>query len=453
MSMPISTRLREWLQTCGFVWRGRNNYIHIWGSTSYEREFWEERILFRSIFIANSPETVNHVLVSNAENYPKSRFTDRALEPLVGNGLFISKGELWQRQRRLAAPAFRPSRLEDYATKMIDASLDMLARWESVGDGGELEVCQEMARLTADVVSRTMFSQDIDEEQAEVVFKAFTQYQESLGILDVTGFLGLPGWLPRPALLKGRNAVKQLDSVINAIVVKRRAEGCPRDDLLERLFAFRDADTGEVMDTKLLRDEVAVMFLAGHETAGNALSWCWYLLSQHPDEEARLHRELDDVLGGRSPCYQDVKRLVFTRAVLEETMRLYPPLHLFSRQAVADDMINGRRIPAGSMVIVSPWLLHRHRLLWDEPDVFRPDRFLVTGAKRRPKYSYIPFGAGPRACPGGTFGMTEATLVIASVAQRFRLRLKSDHPVEPVARLTTRPSHGLPMTIRQRPAI
>ncbi len=159
---------------------------------------------------------------------------------------------------------------------------------------------------------------------------------------------------------------------------------------------------------------------------------------------------MDEVLAGRSPCYRDLKRLVYTRAILEETMRLYPPLHVLSRQAVADDMINGQRVPAGSMVVVSPWLSHWHRLFWDEPEVFRPARFLAADAKRRPKYCYIPFGAGPRACPGGSFGMTEATLVIASVAQRFRLRFEPDHPVEPMARLTTRPSHGLPMTIHHR---
>ncbi len=450
VSMPIAKRVREWLRTCGFLWRARHNYIHIWGNSSYEREFWRERLLFRSVFIANSPETVNHVLVSHAENYPKSAYTDRALEPLVGNGLFISKGELWRRQRRLAAPAFRPSRLKEYSTQMIDASHDMLARWESAGEGAELEVCQEMARLTADVVCRTMFSQDLDEEQARVVFEAFTQYQESLGVLDVVEILGLPSWLPRPAVRKGRKAVKHLDSVINAIVAKRRADRSAREDLLELLFEYRDPDTGEDMDNKLLRDEVAVMFLAGHETAGNALSWCWYLLSQHPNEEARLHREIDQVLNGRSPVYSDLKRLVYTRAILEETMRLYPPLHLFSRQAVADDMINGQLVPAGSMVIVSPWLLHRHRLIWDEPAVFRPERFLAADAKRGPKHCYVPFGTGPRACPGGSFGMIEATLVIASVAQRFRLRLKPNHRVEPVARLTTRPSHGLPMSLHHR---
>lgn len=450
MATLTITRVREWLEVCGFLWRGRRNYIHIWGNSSYKREFWQARFLFRSVFVANSPETVNHVLVSHAENYPKSSLTERALEPLVGNGRFISKGALWRRQRRVAAPAFRPSLLEEYAAQMTDASRDMLARWEFAGDGVERDVCQEMSRLTADVVCRTMFSQDFDEEQARVVFEAFTQYQESLGVLDVTEILGLPAWLPRPALIKGRRAVARLDTVINAVIAKRRAERCSRDDLLELLLASRDPDTGAAMDAKLIRDEVAVMFLAGHETAGNTLSWCWYLLSRHPEEEARLHHELDEVLAGRPPCYRDLKRLVYTRAILDETLRLYPPLHLFSRQAVADDVIDGQRVPAGSMVIVSPWLLHRHRLIWDEPDDFCPARFLAANAKRQPKYCYIPFGAGPRACPGGTFGMTEAALVIASVAQRFRLRLKPDHPVEPMARLTTRPSHGLPMTIQQR---
>jgi len=438
------------LRAFGFLWRGRRNYIQIWGNSSYEREFWDARFLFRSVFIANSPQTVNHVLVSHADNYPKSSLTERALEPLVGNGLFISKGELWKRQRRLAAPAFRPTRLEDYAAQMTEATRDMLDRWDSAGDEAEIEVCQEMARLTADVVCRTMFSQNLNEEQARVVFEAFTQYQESLGVLDLTEILGLPGWFPRPAVWKARKAVSKLDTVINAVISKRRAVRCSREDLFELLLAFRDPDTGAPIDSKLLRDEVAVMFLAGHETAGNALSWCWYLLSQHPNEEARLHREIDEVLARRSPGYRDLKRLVYTRAVLEETMRLYPPLHLFSRQAMADDVIDGQRVPAGSMVIVSPWLLHRHRHFWDEPEVFRPARFLAADAKRRPKYCYIPFGAGPRTCPGGSFGMTEATLVIASVVQRFRLRLTPDYPVEPMARLTIRPSPGLPMTIRRR---
>ena len=447
---PRPPRFRRRLPPLRALWTARRNLIAVWPDEAFAAPFLSQRFLFRWLFVANSPEAVRHVMVTNGANYWKSRQMQRALEPLVGNGVFISNGEVWRQQRRMATPAFHHTQVKGFANMMTQAADDLCRRWATLGDGDEIELGEEMTRITAGVVCRAMFSDDLGDDSASTIFRSFAAYQDTLSQVDYLELLGLPGWLPRPAMRRARRAAASIHDVIDGIVARRKASGEDKNDLLSIFLNARDEETGALWTDRQVRDEVAVIFLAGHETTASSLGWAFYLLSQHPESEARLHAEVDAVLGGRLPSHDDVAKLPYTRQVFEEALRLYPPVAVFSREAQADDEILGRPIPAGSMVLVVPWLLHRHRGLWRDPDRFDPDRFSPERAKKRPKYAYVPFGAGPRTCLGASFAMIEATIILAAIAQRFRLRLRDGHPVAPVCRLTLRPSHGLPMRLERR---
>jgi cytochrome P450 len=434
------------------LWTARRNLIAVWPDEAFAAPFLAQRFLFRWLFVANSPEAVRHVMVTNGANYWKSRQMQRALAPLVGNGVFISNGETWRKQRRMATPAFHHTRLRGFAEIMTRAAADLCDRWDALGDGDEVEVGEEMSRITAGVVCRAMFADDLGDRSTAIVFRSFAAYQDTLSQVDYAELLGLPGWLPSASKGKARRAAARIHREIDGIVARRKASGEDKEDLLSIFLQARDEETGEPWTDAQIRDEVSVMFLAGHETTASSLGWAFYLLSQHPEAEARLHAEVDGVLGGRVPTHDDVARLPFTRQVFEEALRLYPPVAVFSREAQADDEILGRPIPAGSMVLVVPWLLHRHRGLWRDPDRFDPDRFSPERSKKRPKHAYVPFGAGPRTCLGAAFAMTESVIILAAIARRFRLRMRDGHPVEPVCRLTLRPRYGLPMRLERRTA-
>ena len=308
-----------------------------------------------------------------------------------------------------------------------------------------------MATLTAEIICRTVFGRQLGSEHAGEIVTAFSEYQRLIGQLDVAYLCGLPDWFPRfhsPAVHRAAGRIRRvLDRVIRDCR-DRLAGG--EASMIRLLLEARDAETGEPLDSAALRNEAAVIFMAGHETTANALAWFWYLLSQTPDVEGRLHEELNRVLAGRAPALDDVPDLIYTRAIFEETIRLYPPVPFLARQALRDESIRGRLVPAGSLVIVAPWLLHRHRRFWGKPDHFIPERFLPENAHWRVRHAYIPFSTGPRICAGAAFGLTEAILCIATLAQRARLRLAPDAVVTPICRLTLRPGNQLRMHVEFR---
>jgi len=293
-----------------------------------------------------------------------------------------------------------------------------------------------------------MFSAEAD-DVGPIVEEAVGRYQVEVrpGLFDL---LNLPDWVPRPGTRNWFHIFDRLDQVIERMMRRERSGGSERKDLLARLLEARDIETGRGMEPREIRDQVVTIFMAGHETTALALTWTWYLLSQHPAEEAKFHAELDRVLGGREPRFEDLAQLRYTRMVLEESMRLYPPAHTMSREALADDEIEGHRVAKGSVVSIVPWVIHRHRLLWDRPDVFDPERFAPDRAATRPRFAYIPFGGGPRICIGAGFAMTEALIILAMLGQRFRLRLAPGAAVEPVGLITLRPRNGLPMMLERR---
>jgi cytochrome P450 len=392
---------------------------------------------------------VQHVLLDHADNYVKSPLLRRSLRPLIGQGLLISEGALWRRQRRLMAPMFHPRRVQSFVPVMTSVTEAMLARWDALPSDRPVDIADHMMQLTLEIIARTMVSDDLGGEIA-ALGQAVSTYQLSSDRRGLIDLFGLPTWIPRPGQRSAAQAVARIDRTIGRLIARRRESGAAKDDLLMLLVTARDAETGEPMSDTQIRDEIATILLAGHETTANALSWTWYLLSGDTAVAARLHGELAAVLGGRAPTAEDLPNLVYTRMVFEEAMRLYPPAHSFSRQAVAEDWIAGRHIPAGAVVIMAPWLLHRHRKLWKEPDEFNPKNFAPERAAARSRLAYVPFGSGPRSCIGASLAMTEALVILAMVAQRYAPRLVPNHRVMPIGLITLRPEGGMPVFLDQR---
>jgi cytochrome P450 len=428
----------------------RENALATYHPEDFSADIIERRLLWRRTFIINEPDAIRHVLLDNAGNYRKSEISRRLLEPAIGRGLLTSEGETWRRHRRIMAPAFDHRSIVGYAPIMTEMAQGLLAQWDALPDATEVDVAAAMMHTTLHIISRAMFSSDSD-EIVDVVEGGVGRYQTTVrpGLLDLLHF---PEWLAR--LLSPRRTTGIFDefdkSVDRLLTARGRAPDAEPKDLLARLIAARDSETGGGMTAKEVRDQVVTIFMAGHETTAQTMAWTWYLLSQHPAAEAKLYDELTSVLGGRPPCHEDLVNLPYTRTVIEESMRLYPPAHTLARQPIVADEVLGCRIPAGAVVLIVPWLLHRKPSLWEHPDCFEPERFSTERASARPRFSYIPFGAGPRICIGAAFAMAEAMLLLAAIAQRYRLHLKPGHPVEPQGLITLRPRYGLRMTLERR---
>jgi len=449
---PYPPRPREPLSPLATIAAARRNFLAVFEDKCFEYQFFSTRILNRRLFVCNSPDTVAQAFIALHQSFERKTPQMRhALFPLVGDGLIISDGETWQRRRRLIAPIIHRSQLGLFAPVMVQAAAEMAERWAALPPGAPIDVLREMGTLTAEVICRAVFGPRLGTEHAADIAASFGEYQRRVGRLDLPYLLGLPDWVPRLHSRGLRQAARRIHAVLDHVIAecRKRHEG-GESSMIRLLLEARDPETGEALDAAALRNEAAVLFLAGEETTANSLAWTWFLLSQAPAVEERVHGELAQVLGGRLPTLDDLPRLAFTRAVFEETLRLYPPIPLLGRQAVREETIRNRRIPAGSLVVVVPWLLHRHRLLWDEPDHFVPERFLPENAAARQRYSYIPFSVGPRVCAGAAFGFTEAVLCLATLAQRVRLWLAPGAAIEPICRLTLRPGDNLPMLIEHR---
>jgi cytochrome P450 len=398
-------------------------------------------------YLLNDPAHVHHVLVESHANYTKSR-NYRGLRFVVGQGLVTSEGDFWRRQRRLAQPAFHRQRLGAFVTMMAGDTEKMLDRWDR-SERAEIDVHEEMMHLTFRIVGRTLFSTDV-EGDAQAIGEALTRAIRWANEY-VEAVVHAPPWFPTPDNVRFGRAKKTLDDLVFRIIRERRESGADPGDLLSMLMNARDEESRAAMTDAQLRDEVMTLVLAGHETTANALSWTFYLLSRHPDVARRLKNEVTDVLGGRAPALEDLPRLVYTRQVIEESLRLYPPAWILERQAIASDTIGGFEIEKGAIVGISPWSIHRSTKLWDNPEGFDPDRFRPEGAAARPKLAYLPFGAGPRFCIGNAFALMEAQIIVAMVMQRQVLDLVPGHPVVPEPLVTLRPRHGIRMTLRRAP--
>ena len=375
------------------------------------------RLARQHVTLLSDPEHIRDVLVARQRLFVKSRALDRA-RLLLGEGLLTSNGEHHLRQRRLAQPAFHRQRIADYATTMVEEGTRIRERWR---DGEVLDISREMMRVTLAVAGRTMFSTDVSGE-AEEIGAALTDAMELFDVA-VLPFAELFVKLPLPASRRFNRARARLDETMYRIIDERRRDDRDRGDLLSMLMLARDEDgDGTGMSDRQLRDEALTIFLAGHETTANALSWTWHLLAQHPEAEAALHAELDAVLGDRAPRPDDWVALAYTRRVLAESMRLYPPAWVLGRRPLEELEIGGHRVPANSIVLMSQWVVHRDPRWWPEPLRFDPGRWTEAAERARPRFAYFPFGGGTRQCIGEHFAWMEGVLLLATIAQRWRFR-------------------------------
>ncbi len=405
--------------------------------------------LSRVYFIAH-PDDIQYVLQINNRNYRREARGNEVLQIISGLNLLTSDGDYWLRQRRLMQPAFHRQRIAAFGELMTTAAERMLDRWRApAASGVPLDISVEMMRVTLEIVGRALFRVDLSDETSFLA-QGFTEGMKYFNY-RLNHLLYWPLFVPTPRNRRFRQSQKRLHEHLMEIINQRRRSGADEGDLLSMLLQARYEDTGEGMTDEQLLNEVGVMIGAGHETTANALSWTFYLLSEHPEVEARMHAELDTVLQGRLPGVEDLATLPYTRWVIEESMRLYPPAWgLAGRQAVAEDEIGGFTVPPNTTILIVPFVTHRDPRFWDEPERFNPERFDPERSEGRPRYAYLPFGGGPRLCIGSAFAMTEAQLLLATIAQRYCLRLQPGHPVVPYPIFTLRIRDGLPMFLETR---
>ncbi|WP_218054362.1 cytochrome P450 [Phenylobacterium immobile] len=431
----------------------RKNLISVWEADAFVWGFSPTKVLNRNIFLCNSPESARYVFNTKAQAFErKSREMRRMLRPLIGDGLFISEGATMRRRRALVAPIIHASKLAQFAPVMVEAAEALCERWARVPAGAVVDVLADMGELTADIICRNLFGRALGAHHARAIVGGFARYQAATAGIDWLTVAGAPEWFPRPPNLRVGRAVRQINRVLDTIIDDLDAERDAPTCLVAQMIAASEAD-GQPLTREELRNEIAVLFMAGYETTANTLAWTWFVLSQDQGTRERLQTEVDASLAGRPPTLDDVARLPFVQAVIEEVLRLYPPVPHLSREAIVDEEFNGKAIPRDSTMLVVPWLLHRHEELWPQPNEFDPERFMPGGVGPVSKYAYVPFSAGPRVCPGQAFGLTEAILCVAVIAQRFELRLEAGHVVEPVCHMTLRPGERLPMTLHPRDGV
>ena len=398
----------------------------------------------RPVYLLSHPDAVEAVLVTHSRSFAKGYFY-RLLHQLLGHGLLTSEGAVWRRQRRLMQPAFHRQQVAGYGATMVAYTQRLLADWQ---DGQVRDIHADMMALTLQVVCQALFDADVAEEAPEVGTALMVALQAIDGLMNGPAFL-LPDWVPTPGKRRLDRAVRQLDQLIYRLIAERRQRGARRGDLLSLLLQARD-DNGSGMTDQQLRDEAMTIVLAGHETTALALSWAWYLLAQDPAAEHRLQAEVDQVLAGRPPTVGDLPHLPEAERIILEAMRLYPPIPAVGRETTTLVEIGGYLLPAGTNVMLSPWVVQRDRRFFAEPEAFRPERWVDGLAKRLPRGAYFPFGGGPRLCIGQPFALLEAQLILATIAQRYTLALLPDHPVIPEPSLTLRPKYGLRMRLEAR---
>jgi cytochrome P450 len=395
-------------------------------------------------WLLNHPELVRDVLVAGHHGFVKGP-TMQAAKRVLGESLLTGEGAFHRQQRRLIQPIFHHDRLRGYAGVMIEHADRVSGGWE---DGQSIDVHAEMARLTLSVVGKALFGTDVESEEARAIGVALTDSLALFGRVFSPLFPVMQR-LPVPSIRRLGRAQRILDATIHRMIRERRAAAQPGSDLLSLLLAARDDGTG--MSDQQVRDEAMTLFLAGHETTAVALTWTWYLLSEYPHVERRLHEELDHVLNGRLPAAADIPRLRYTGTILRESMRVLPPAWAIGRRTLGQHPIPGAIIPRGAVVVVSPYLVHHDERWWPQPEAFAPERWVGEEGIDRPRLAYFPFGAGPRMCVGEPFAWMESMLVLATIARRWRLRLAPGHRVGFQPSITLRPRNGMPMIAEARP--
>ncbi|MFV2052950.1 cytochrome P450 [Aliiroseovarius sp. YM-037] len=404
---------------------------------------------FRS-YLINQPELIDEVLTTRPDDFPKSNRIGEGLRPLLGNSVFLTNGEEWKRQRRIIDPAFEGGRLRDTYPAIWAAAESAVARLDQKIGAGPVEIEEEMSHAAADVIFRTLFSIPIEHHVARQVFQQFRDYQRTQPILNLAAFIPLPRWMPRFHRRRATAAARSIRSLIGQLTAERMEAiqaGRAPDDLATKIMTTPDPKTGEVFSTDEMIDQVAIFFLAGHETSASALAWALYLVAQFPEWQDKLvdeARALDDRADGEMP------KLPLSRDVFRETLRLYPPVPMMVRQNRCPETFRDRPVKSGSQIVISPWHLHRHERLWDKPDDFDPARWKTDNGRQCARDAYIPFSTGGRVCIGAGFAMVEGPLILSMILRRFRIGLAKNRAPIPVAHLTVRSSEGILLDILRR---
>ena len=435
--------------------RLRRNPLTIWRARHFREPIVAGEGLFGYGVVVSDPEVVRHVLVENAANYRKDDLQRTVLAPGLGEGLLTAEGEAWKRARRTLAPLFTPRSVATLAQRMTEPAERTAMRMARRRSGRVVDISADMTRVTYDILAETMFSNAIA-GGADAFGKALTRYFETQGRIDPLDVLGAPAWLPRIGRWMARPAISFFEAQVKTIIAERQrlhADGAwktEKPDLLDALLAARDPETGTGLSEAEVGANIVTFIGAGHETTANALTWSLYLISLAPDVRDALETEIDSAGDDLAAAALSGDRLALTRAVIEEAMRLYPPVPSLSRTALADDVAGACVIPEGALVVISPYLLHRHQTLWQAPDQFRPERFLPGAREAISRYAYLPFGAGPRICIGQQFAMVEAVIVLAVLLRRLRFDYAGSDAPMPVQRITLRPGQGMPMRVTVR---
>ena len=409
---------------------------------------------FRS-YLCNQPELVDLVLKQRPDDFPKSNRIREGLKPLLGNSVFVTNGDVWKRQRRIIDPAFEGGRLRDVFPAMCAAGQSAVARLAGLADGSPREIEAEASHVAADVIFRTLFSIPIENEIATRVFAEFREHQRAQPVVNLGALLPLPAWVPRFHARKTKATAAVIRGLITRLTAARMAEieaGTAPDDLATKIMTTPDPVDGKSFATEEMVDQVAIFFLAGHETSASALAWALYLAALYPDWQDRIAAEAQATFGDGTPEFGHVSKLRITRDVFRETLRLYPPVPMMVREAARPETFRGRDVPAGSQIVLSPWHLHRHERLWDAPDAFDPARFATENGKSCMRSAYMPFSAGQRVCTGAGFAMIEGVLLLAMLVRAYRFDVVPERPAMPVAHLTVRGKDGIWLRITPRKA-
>ncbi len=394
--------------------------------------------------LLSNPDDIETVLVKRHGDFVKNSFFWRHVTGLFGQGILTSEGELWRRQRRIAAPAFAGPRLKAYGVTIVEHTIRQIALWR---DGQTFDLHEEMMKLSLRIAAKTLFNSEV-ERDIETIDHALNDLLEEIRARFVRPVF-IPDWVPLPGHLRYGRGIRNIEKVLDRMICERRSNVGDRQDFLSELMAARDK-SGRPMSDRQLRDEAITLLLAGHETTALTLSWTWHFVGQDSDVGIRLAEEVDQVLGGHPPTVDDIPKLSFTEAVIQESMRLRPPAWGIGREALKDTEIGGYPIRVGTTIFISQWVLHHHPRYFDDPRVFRPDRWMSGLANRLPRFAFFPFGGGPRICIGHRFAMMEAVLMLATMVQHVTLEWQRDRPVEPFPSITLRPKGGVWVKVKKR---
>jgi cytochrome P450 len=427
----------------------RRNPIETWTEAHFEHFLLTGRTILGNTAVVSAPSAIRRILVENVDNYRKDGLQRRILAPGLGDGLLTAQGEHWRTQRRAAAPLFSGKSVLSLAAPMAAAADALVARWSAHRDGAVIDVQKSMAWVTLETLQRTIIADGLGSPPDEFM-AALTDYFNAIGSLDPFDLLDMPPWLPRLSRMRSQKSFGFFDKAVDRILARRRARlaedpaSVPRD-LLTLFLEAQNAPDGRGLSEAEVRANIVTFIGAGHETTANALSWTLYLLSRSQDWQERLARE-----AARAGSDTDAQALTETRAVIEEAMRLYPPVASLSREAVGPDDLLGKRIRKGTLIMIVPWILHRHRLIWKDPELFDPRRFLPGEREKIDRFAYLPFGAGPRVCIGASFALQEAVIVLSHILRTFRLLPVPHHTARPLQRITLRPEGGMPLIVERR---